>query len=172
MNDMSPQPKTDDLRIRIATPDDMDEMMVLAMAGCHENGFLNPSPVRLAEEMWPALCQHNGIVGAIGLPGGIIEGAVLIRIGMMWYSDQDTVEERAIFIHPDYRSAKGGRARRLCEFSKSVADSLGMPLVIGVLSNHRTAGKIRMYQRVFGEQAGAFFLYNARTGSYADEVKT
>lgn len=168
MNDMSPQPQTDDLRIRIATPDDMDEMMALALSGCHENGFVNPSPVRLAAEMWPALCQHHGIVGAIGKPGGIIEGAVLLRIGEMWYSDDIVVEEKSVFVHPDFRSAKGGRAKRLCEFSKSVADSLGLPLVIGVLSSHRTAGKIRMYQRIFGEQSGAFFLYNAKTGVYAE----
>jgi hypothetical protein len=86
----------------------------------------------------------------------------------MWYSDDEVLEERAIFIHPDYRSAKGGRARRLCEFTKLTADTLGVPLIIGVLSNHRTKGKIRLYERQFGEPSGAFFLYNARTGLSAD----
>jgi len=43
---------------------------------------------------------------------------VLLRIGTMWYSDERVLEEKAIFIHPDFRSAKGGRARQLCEFSK------------------------------------------------------
>ena len=69
-----------------------------------------------------------------------------------------------VFIHPDFRSAKGGRARKLCEFSKQVSDSLGIPLIIGVLSSHRTAGKVRMYQRIFGEPSGAFFLYGTKTG--------
>ena len=64
----------------------------------------------------------------------------------------------------DYRNAKGGRARRLCEFSKKVSNELGIPLIIGVLSNNRTEAKVRMYQRIFGEPSGAFFLYNARTG--------
>jgi hypothetical protein len=84
----------------------------------------------------------------------------------MWYSDAQVLEEKAIFIHPDYRSAKGGRARRLCEFSKRAADGLGIPLIIGVLSNHRTEAKVRLYERQFGKPSGAFFLYNARTGSY------
>ena len=82
----------------------------------------------------------------------------------MWYSDDNVLEEKAIFIHPDYRSAKGGRARRLCQFSKQVADNLGMPLIIGVLSNHRTAAKVRLYERQFGKPTGAFFLYGATTG--------
>lgn len=84
----------------------------------------------------------------------------------MWYSDTPVLEEKAIFIHPNYRSAKGGRARRLCEFSKKASDQLEIPLIIGVLSNHRTEAKVRLYERQFGRPSGAFFLYNARTGSF------
>jgi hypothetical protein len=83
----------------------------------------------------------------------------------MWYSDRQVLEEKAIFIHPEYRSAKGGRARRLCSFSKEVADSLDIPLIIGVLSQNRTEAKIRLYERQFGKASGAFFLYNAQTGT-------
>lgn len=153
-----------DLRVRIATPDDVDEVMTLALSACEENGFLNPNPIKLLADIWAALTMDHGIMGAIGAPGGKIEGVVLLRIGPMWYSDDRIVEERAIFIHPDYRSAKGGRAKRLCEFSKGVADKLGLPLTIGVLSNERTAAKVRLYERQFGAPAGAFFLYNAKTG--------
>lgn len=155
-----------DVMIRIGTELDMVGMMELAMNACAENGFLNPSPARLATEIWPALCQDHGIVGIIGEPGEKIEGAVLLRIGTMWYSDSPVVEEKAIFIDPEYRSAKGGRARKLCEFSKKVSDSLGIPLIIGVLSNNRTEAKVRMYKRQFGEPAGAFFLYGAKTGEF------
>jgi hypothetical protein len=37
-------------------------------------------------------------------------------------------------------------------------------MLIGVLSNHRTEGKVKLYGRIFGDSAGAFFLYNAKTG--------
>ena len=84
----------------------------------------------------------------------------------MWYSDSRILEEKAIFIHPDYRSAKGGRARRLVEFAKRCAGELDIPLLIGVLSNDRTEAKVRMYERQFGKATGAFFLYNARTGMH------
>lgn len=153
-----------ELAIRLATPDDMPEVMKLAVSASKENGFLDASAELLAKEIWPALHHDHGLCAVIG-PSGTekIEGLVLLRIGAMWYSHQIVVEEKAIFIYPEYRSAKGGRARKLCEFSKKVADDLNIPLLIGVLSNTRTAGKIRMYERIFGPQAGAFFLHNAQT---------
>lgn len=156
--------------LRVGNPEDVHDMMDLALAACDENGFVQPSPEKLLEQIWPALNHDHGIVGIIGEKGQKLEAAVLLRIGSMWYSDQNVVEEKAIFVHPDYRSAKGGRARRLVEFSKQVSDKLGLPLVIGVLSNHRTEAKVRLYERQFGKAAGAFFLYNAQTGGVALEA--
>jgi hypothetical protein len=79
----------------------------------------------------------------------------------MWYSNQDVLEERVIFIPPEFRNAKGGRATRLCEFSKKAAEDLGIPLLIGVMSSVRTEAKVKMYERQFGKPSGAVFLYNA-----------
>jgi hypothetical protein len=156
---------SEELGVRLGTPGDVDPMMDLAMQACDENGFVDPNPQKLLTEIWPALNLDNGLVGIIQDDGGVLEGAILLRIGNMWYSDEKVLEEKAIFIHPDYRNAKGGRARRLCEFSKQVATTLELPLIIGVLSNHRTEAKVRLYERQFGKPTGAFFLYNARTGS-------
>jgi hypothetical protein len=158
------------LDVRIGTALDVDDIMFLALSACEENGFVEPNPAKLLCEIWPALNLDKGLVGIIG-PEGNPEGAVLLRIGSMWYSDHEVLEEKAIFIHPDYRSAKGGRARRLCEFSKQVADSLDIPLIIGVLSNDRTKAKVRLYERQFGEPSGAFFLYNAHTGAFRDAAE-
>ena len=155
-----------ELKVWVGQPTDVDDMMELALAACEENGFVSPEPVKLLYEIWPALNRHHGIVGFVGIPGEKPHGAILLRIGELWYSNDAVLEEKAIFIHPDYRSAKGGRAGKLCEFSKAVADELGLPLTIGVLSNERTKGKVKMYQRIFGEPAGAYFLYNARTGAF------
>lgn len=161
----------EELKIRTGTPEDVDAVMEIALSACDENGFVSPNPKRLLGEIWPALNRDKGIIGIIGPENGSVEGAVLLRIGTMWYSDQEVLEEKAIFIHPDFRSAKGGRARRLCEFSKQAADSLGIPLIIGVLSNHRTEAKVRLYERQFGKPSGAFFLYNARTGGWQEAAE-
>jgi hypothetical protein len=157
---------SEDFGVRIGTPEDVHPMMELALQACEENGFVDPNPYKLLAEIWPALNLDHGLVGIIQDGGGELEGAILLRVGPMWYSDANVLEERAIFIHPNYRSAKGGRARRLCEFSKKTADTLEMPLMIGVLSNHRTEAKVRLYERQFGKPSGAFFLYNARTGAF------
>ena len=157
------------LKVRVGEAADVDDVMALALSACDENGFVSPNPERLLAEIWQGLTLHHGVVGIIG-ERGKPEGAVLLRIGNMWYSDEQVLEEKAIFIHPDYRSAKGGRARRLVEFSKQVADQLGLPLIIGVLSNHRTEAKVRLYERQFGKASGAFFLYNCRTGEARREA--
>jgi len=159
-----------ELNVRVGTSEDVHDIMALALSACEENGFVNPNPSKLLAEIWHGLTLENGVVGVIGEPGKP-EGAVLLRIGAMWYSDNQVLEEKAIFIHPEYRSAKGGRARRLCEFSKQVATSLGIPLIIGVLSNHRTEAKVRLYERQFGRPTGAFFLYNASTGIYQNAAE-
>lgn len=156
-----------DLTVRTGTLNDLEEMMELAMMATEENAFTKTNPEKLLREIYPALCQNQGIVGIVGEPNGIIEGAVLLRIGQIWYGDDPILEEKAIFVHPDFRSAKGGRARRLMEFSKSVADGLGMTLTIGVMSSERTEAKIRAYGRVFGPPSGAYWLYGAQTASVA-----
>lgn len=158
---------TETLTVRTGTLNDLEEMMELAMMATDENAFTKPNPEKLLREIYPALMQNQGIVGIVGEPNGIIEGAVLLRIGQIWYGDDPILEEKAIFVHPDFRAAKGGRARRLMEFSKSVADGLGITLTIGVMSSERTEAKIRAYGRVFGPPSGAYWLYGAQTASVA-----
>jgi hypothetical protein len=84
----------------------------------------------------------------------------------MWYGqgDDPVLEERIVFVKKEFRAAKGGRARKLCEFAKQSAERLGLPLMIGILSTERTEGKVRLYRRVFGEPSGAFWLIGAKSG--------
>lgn len=154
------------VNVRVGDPADVHDMMALATSAAEENGMIEPSTQRMLEDIWAALNREQGIIGIIG-PRGAPEAAILMRIVTPWYSDKPLIEERGIFVHPDYRSAKGGRAARLVEFGKQIADRLKLPLLIGVLSNSRTAGKMRLYKRFFGEEAGIFFLYGAKTGSHA-----
>lgn len=155
----------DDLKLRLGTPEDMREVMDLAIAAAKENGLVNASQVLLAKTVWPALNQDHGLVGCIQKKHGTeIEGMVVLQVGTLFYSDQPCLEEKVVFVKPEYRAAKGGRARKLCEFSKSAADSLGLPLIIGVFSSVETQAKIGLYKRIFGEPAGLYFLYGGKTG--------
>ena len=155
---------SENVEVKIATPFDVHEIMDIAFAACEENGFVNPNPQKLLQEIWSALHIKDGFIGIIRGETGVIEGAILLRLGTLWYSDDRILEEKAIFIHPDYRAGKVRRAQILIDFAKSTADRLGIPLIIGVLSNNRTEAKVRLYERQFGKPSGAFFLYGATTG--------
>ena len=153
---------SEDIKVRIATPADIHQVMELGIAANEEIGVAKANPAKLLEDVWPALHRDGGIVGVIGKPGQVIEGGVLLRISNLWYSDELFLEERVVYVRPEFRkttSHKGGRGRILCEFSKSVADSMGIPLVIGIATALGLKGKTRSYERVFGPPAGAFFLY-------------
>ena len=102
------------VHIRIGTPDDVFAMMTLAMNACADNGLTNPNPRKLLADIWASLNLDHGLVGIIGTPGEEIEAMIMLRIEPMWYSDDFVLNERAIFVDPKYRSAKGGRAARLC----------------------------------------------------------
>lgn len=152
--------------VRVGSIDDLDALMELSLLAVEDNGFLGADPQKLLHALYPALCQDHGIVGVVQETDGTISGGILLHISQHWYSDAPFLEEKSIFIHPDFRAAKGGRAKRLAEFAKKASDTLGLPLLIGVLSSERTEGKIRMYRRIFGEPVGAFFLYNGGTGEH------
>ncbi len=158
---------SDSLTIRLGIPGDLPEIMELAILSTDENALLPPDMGKIASKIWPLLHRDHGLVGCITSDPSRIEGVVILQIGEMWYSSATPIlEELVIFIHPDYRSAKGGRARKLSQFSKRAAEQLGLPLMIGVLSDIRTKGKVRMYEREFGPSSGSFFLWGARTGEW------
>lgn len=161
-----PRKPIEDVKIRIGVPQDVDGVMELALMVCKENGIFEPNVDKILWDVWTSLHQDHGLIGVIGEPGEQLEGFVLLRVSTMWYSDAPIIEEKTVFVHPKHRGASGGRARKLCEFSKQVADELEMPLIIGVLSSTRTESKVKLYERVFGEPAGAFFLYGTKTGNW------
>ena len=155
--------------VRTGTPSDMDGIMALTLA-CHkENGFVEADIPDMANNVWAALTLQQGIAGVIGGNGAPYEGSIVLRIGRVTGCRADVLEEKYLFVNPSYRSGKLGRAGMLADFAKQVSDTTGVPLLIGVLSNTRTEAKIRMYERKFGKPAGAFFLYNARTGVFQTE---
>jgi hypothetical protein len=139
--------------------------MRLSIDATQENAFVEPDIELLQNHVYAALDKKMGLVGVIGgAPGEPLEGMIILRIGNPWYSQEKILDEKVIYVAPEFRSAKGGRAGKLAEWSKTISEKLGIPLAIGVLSNTRTEAKIRLYERVFGAPAGVFFLYNAKTG--------
>ena len=152
--------------VRIATPAEVDAVMELAVMGCEENAFTGFNKVKLLQDVWAALNLDKGICGVIGAPGSQpLEGAVLLRIGTIWYSMTRRSKRGLSSCIQPFAGRVVGAQRDLAEFSMDIADKLGMPLTIGVLSDHRTAAKVRLYSRIMGKPAGAYWMY--RPGSRA-----
>lgn len=154
----------EDVHVRIGTPQDFEGCMELFARANEENGIAPLDYEKVVGAVWPSLHQSGGIVGIIGPVGAKPQGVVLLRIETLWYSNAAVIAEKLVYVHPDFRSAKGGRGGKLCDFAKQVSDELGIPLIAGIVSNERTKGKTRMYERHLGPAAGAYFLYGGKTG--------
>lgn len=154
-----------EIYVREGVVEDFNEVMRMSINATRENAFVEPDIEMLKENIYAALVKHMGLVGVIGgAPGEPLEAMIIMRLGHPWYSQEHILDEKAIYVSPEFRAAKGGRARKLAEWAKYISEKLGIPLAIGVLSNSRTEAKIRLYERVFGAPAGVYFLYNAKTG--------
>lgn len=153
----------DDVHVRIATTDDLDGIMRLATLVWEENGMHDLNTGKVLQQLWPALVRDGALCGVIGPVGGELTGVILLRVATTWYGDSRHLEEMVVFTHPEHRRF-GRRAQKMMTFAKQAADSLGLPLHISVLSTERTDAKVGLYERQFGTPAGAFFLYNAKTG--------
>jgi hypothetical protein len=150
--------------VRLAEPSDESEVMKL-MHVMHAEGGLMPLDEMSAREMFQRAFNRKGaILGVIGEPGNI-KAMIFLLIGKFWYTQQYHLEELFNFIRPDER--KSDYARRMIAFAKKCSDETKLPLVIGVLTNSRMEGKVRLYRRNLGYPAGAFFVYN--TGWKNDE---
>lgn len=155
---------TDEIAVRTGNAADVHPVMRVALAACEENGLTKVNPAKLLGEVWASLNLDRGIMGLIGTDP--IEAGILLRIEPLFYSDDNCLLERAIFVNPDYRRG-GGRAKLLCEWAKKASERLDLPLVIGILSSQRVEAKIRLYTRQFGEPSGAYWIHGARTGAGA-----
>lgn len=134
--------------------------MEICRALHEENGLFTMSDDKVLGMLRKAFKKQGAIIGVLGPPGHI-EGAIYLAISDYWYSNDWHLSELFSFVLPQYR--KSNNAKELITFAKRCSDEIRIPLVIGVISNERTEGKVRLYQRQLDKPAGAFFVYGART---------
>lgn len=142
--------------VRKAGIQDEDELMAMCRALHEENGMFKMNEDKVRGALRRAFTNTGAIIGALGEPGKI-EGSIYLLISNFWYSDEWHLEELWSFVLPQYR--RSSNAKDLISFAKRCSDELGIPLVIGVISNERTAAKVALYQRQLDKPAGAFFLH-------------
>lgn len=158
------------ITVRTGTPADVHPLMDCAFAACADNGLIEHDPEKLLQDIWPALNLDRGIVGIIG--GDFIEAAILLRVDKLFYTSRDMLLERSLFVRPEFRKSgdhRISRAKMLCAFAKDAAKAINLKLVIGILTQERVEGKVRLYTREFGEPAGAYWIFDPNAGAGAQK---
>lgn len=67
-----------------------------------------------------------------------------------------------MYVDPECRNSN--HARACITWMKGLATELGVPLLTGIISKHRTASKIKLYDRLL-PRVGAFYLFPQEEGS-------
>jgi len=150
--------------VRMARPSDEEAILQLAITNNRENGIAPLSLEKMRAMFRRAVEPTEQTPCVIGVieDNGVLAATIGIVLTQWWYSDQWHLEEIWNYVHPEYRFAHRnggvGYGMKLLEFAKWVSESMGYPLLIGVLSTTRTAAKVRLYQRQV-PSVGALFLY-------------
>ena len=142
-------------RVRIAEKKDEEQVLKICRNLSEENGMFPMSESKVNAMLQRAFAREGGILGLIG--DDPIEGMVYMLVSSLWYTDEPFLDELFLYVSPEHRKSRN--AIELMNFAKWCSDESGIPLVIGVISNQKTEGKVRLYQRQFKQPAGNFFFY-------------
>lgn len=151
--------------VRVAKPDDRQEIWRLFLQGHRENGMFSLAPEKvdflISRALHPEMIPEwdTGPRGAIGVIGDVasLEGVVLMMLDSYWYTHDRHLGEYLVYVDPECR--KTHHARALVAWMKEQSERTHLPLLTGIISNERTDAKVRLYQRML-PRVGAFFLYN------------
>jgi hypothetical protein len=145
-----------DYTVRLAVPKDEENILNLLTLMHEENGLFEMDDQSVRDMVRRVLNRENGIIGVIDGEDGI-EAAVCLVIDKLWYAKTWCLNDVFNFVAPKYR--RSTRAKSLISFAKNYSDQVGIPLLMGIVSNVRTEAKIKLLERQM-RKAGAFFIYN------------
>ncbi len=143
---------------RLATRDDEVELLALCHELHRENGLQKMDDDMVREMLWRAFDRKGGVVGVIEGEDGI-EAAICLLITSIWYSKDHHLVELFAFVRRPFR--KSNHATALVEWADKAAKTLGIPLIVGILSNEKLEAKTRLYKRVLGVPSGVLFVRGA-----------
>jgi GNAT superfamily N-acetyltransferase len=141
--------------IRIATPDDFQEIFRISCLLHLENGQHRFSEEKVRNFIWAGCNQQRAIIGVIG-PSTDIKAMIYLQVQPIFYSDEFQLGEAFAFVRPDSR--RTDYAKRLVRFAKRCSEETGMDLLIGIISDERLAAKARLYAREL-PTGGTYFCH-------------
>lgn len=154
--------------VRLASKDEEDEIMQMCQEIHAENGLVSMDEDHVRLMLNRAFNKEGGIIGVVGKPGSL-EAIIMIVMTSFWSSKDTHLEELFSYVRRPFRTKFNGphtikmpHAEALVRFAKKCSDDIGVPLVIGIITNKRMAGKVRLYRSILGYPAGAYFVINPR----------
>lgn len=137
--------------IRFAKPEDAEAILGLLRLMHAEIGLATLSEAKTRGQI--AACLDRGMI-ILAIDEGRIVGTMGLMCVQPWYSEDWMLSETWTFVHPDFR--RSPHAKRMLEASKLGAVSIKLPLTVAVVSDQRTAGKVRLFARHL-QHIGAVF---------------
>jgi hypothetical protein len=145
--------------VRKAVLADKPEILEMCAENHRDNGQFSLSKLKVEAMVDKAFNRGGTIIGVVGQAP--IAGMLLLNISQFWYSDDWALEEIQNYVRPQHR--KSTYAKDMMNFARRCSDELGIPLVIGVVSNERTRAKMELYKRQFGEPCGGYFIHQPKS---------
>jgi hypothetical protein len=139
--------------VTLATAKDAEDLVDLLIENHKENGLADLKLSALWEIVIRGCERQNAMIGIIRGEKKI-EGSVGLFRGPWWYSDEEHWIDHWNFVHPDFRKTK--HAQHLLDFANWLASQMTEPVLMGVLSDHRTQGKLKLYGRKMRLIGGVF----------------
>ena len=130
-----------DYNVRLAAPEDEEAILKLLMLMHEENGLFEMDYEAVRDMVKKVLNRENGIIGVIDGENEI-EAAVCLVIDKLWYAKTWCLNDVFNFVSPQHR--RSTRAKSLISFAKNYSDMVGIPLLMGIVSNVRTEAKIKL----------------------------
>lgn len=145
--------------VRLATMDELPELIQLTQELHAENGQHDLSYRKIRDDIAKGLALDNAVMAVIG-ESGDIRAMLLLHIKSVYYSDENQIVELWNFVRCDSRRSNYGK--QLLHFAMEYADSLMLHLTIGIISDESLEAKTRLYERELGVRSGSIFIYKPK----------
>jgi hypothetical protein len=151
-------------QVTVAVASDEANLIAMCRDLHRENGLFSFNETKVLKLMRhcyarTGVTEPPVVVGVIRGSDGKIEASTCLMVSDFYYTDDWHLGELWTFVEPPYR--KSHNAEALIKFGMACAEKMKIPYFTGIVTNRQMAGKVRLYRRLLGHPAGAFFIHNA-----------
>lgn len=154
--------------VRTAVEADEEGIMALLRSEYAENGVDGADWDRIRNIVQRAWSKDGALIGVIGKIGEPVGLACLV-VSEIPATGEPLLRDLSVYVHPDHR--RSGYAKALLGYCKKVADALGIKTVIdvygGKITDGKPDGRMKLYERMFGEPVSYSFLYSPKAAEAA-----